>query len=122
MLDALDAGTDTVISHSYTPVSMNKVGELAKRRIQQMEAAGDLVGSIAADLHQTYDDVESGRCGFGEHQLTITVFAESPAALEAKVSKIRSVAEQAKAKLVRCNDTLAAVSYTHLTLPTKRIV
>ncbi|WP_265501434.1 VirB4 family type IV secretion/conjugal transfer ATPase [Paracoccus beibuensis] len=111
MLDALDAGTDTVISHSYTPVAMNKVSELAKRRIQQMEAAGDLVGSIAADLHETYDDVESGRCGFGEHQLTITVFADSPAALEARVSQVRGVAEQARIKLVRCNDTMAATYF-----------
>ena len=111
MLDALDAGTDTVISHSYTPVALFKISELAKRRIQQMEAAGDLVGSIADDLHQTYDDVESGRCGFGSHQVTITVFAESPAALEARVSQVRSVAEQAKVKLVRCNDTMAATFF-----------
>lgn len=114
MLDALDTGTDTVISHAYTPVAMNKVSELAKRRIQQMEAAGDLVGSIADDLRQTYDDVESGRIGFGEHQLTITVFAGSEAALEERVSQVRSVAEQAKIKLVRCNDTLAATYFaTH---------
>ena len=111
MLDALDTGTDTVISHSYTPVAMSKVSELAKRRIQQMEAAGDLVGSIADDLRQTYDDVESGRCGFGEHQLTITVFADSEPALEERVSQVRSVAEQAKVKLVRCDDTLAATYF-----------
>ena len=111
MLDPLDSGTDTVISHSYTPIAMGKVSEMAKRRIQQMEAAGDLVGSIADDLHQTYDDVESGRCGFGEHQLTITVFADSEAALEERVSQVRSVAEQSKIKLVRCDDTLAATYF-----------
>ena len=88
------------------------MSELAKRRIQQMEAAGDLVGSIADDLQQTYDDVESGRIGFGEHQMTITVFADSEAALEERVSQVRSVAEQAKFKLVRCNDTLAATYFS----------
>lgn len=108
MLDALDAGTDTVITHSYTPVAMGKVSEIAKRRIKQMQAAGDLVGSIADDLHQTYDDVESGRCGFGEHQMTITVFADSRDELETRVSQVRSVAEQAKVRLVRCDETMAA--------------
>lgn len=114
MLDALDTGMDTVITHSYTPISTTRVSELAKRRIQQMQAAGDLVGSIADDLQQTYDDVESGRCGFGEHQMTITVFAGSRDELEARVSQVRSVAEQAKVRLVRCDETMAATFFaTH---------
>lgn len=112
MLDALDTGTDTVVTHSYTPATMNKVSEIAKRRIQQMEASGDLVGSIADDLSQTYDDLESGRVGIGEHQMTVAVFAESLADLEVRISQVRSVAEAAKVKLVRCNETMAATYFS----------
>lgn len=108
MLDALDTGMDTLLTHSYTPIARQKIADLAKLRIQQMRAAGDAAGSIEDQLAATYDDVESGRLGFGEHQFTITVFADSPAALESRVSQVRGVAEQAKIRLTRLAATMEA--------------
>jgi len=113
MLDALDTGMDTLITHSYTPIARQKIADLAKLRIQQMRAAGDAAGSIEDQLQATYDDVESGRLGFGEHQFTITVFADSPDALETRVSQVRGVAEQAKIRLIRLASTMEATFFAN---------
>ncbi|WP_299912910.1 zonular occludens toxin domain-containing protein [uncultured Paracoccus sp.] len=113
MLDALDTGMDTLITHSYTPIARQKISDLAKRRIDQMRAADDAASSIEGQLQQTYDDVESGRLGFGEHQFTITVFADSPEALEARVSQVRGVAEQARIRLTRLASTMEATFFAN---------
>lgn len=114
MLDALDSGIDTVVTHSFTPLSTDKVSDMAKRRIRQMQNAEDIAGSIADDLADTYDAVEAGKMGFGEHQVTISVFGDSLVDLEAKLSRVRSAAEQAKVKLVRVHDMLPATYFaTH---------
>ncbi|MDT1064686.1 type IV secretion system protein B4 [Paracoccus sp. CPCC 101403] len=113
MLDALDTGMDTLLTHSYTPIARQKIADLAKLRIQQMRAAGDAAGSIEDQLATTYDDVESGRLGFGEHQFTITVFADSPAALETRVSQVRGVAEQARIRLTRLASTMEATFFAN---------
>lgn len=113
MLDALDTGMDTLLTHSYTPIARQKIADLAKRRIQQMRAADDAAGSIEDQLGATYDAVESGRLGFGEHQFTITVFAGSHEALEARVSQVRGVAEQAKIRLSRLASTMQATFFAN---------
>ncbi|WP_312526210.1 type IV secretion system protein B4 [Paracoccus sp. (in: a-proteobacteria)] len=113
MLDALDTGMDTLLTHSYTPIARQKIADLAKLRIQQMRAADDAAGSIEDQLGATYDDVESGRLGFGEHQFTITVFADSPDALEQRVSQVRGVAEQAKLRLTRLTSTMVATFFAN---------
>lgn len=113
MLDALDTGMDTLITHSYTPIARQRIADLAKLRIQQMRSAGDAAGSIEAQLKDTYDDVESGRLGFGEHQFTITVFADTPEALEARVSQVRGVAEHAKIRLTRLASTMEATFFAN---------
>jgi type IV secretion system protein VirB4 len=111
MFDGLDSATDLVICHSYTPLPLSRVADMARQRIQQMRAAGDAAVSIEDDLARTYDDVEAGRVGFGEHQFTITVFAPDVAQLEERVARIRGIAEQAKMTLVRTSETMAATYF-----------
>ncbi|MDF3855622.1 hypothetical protein [Paracoccus pantotrophus] len=101
MLDALDTSVDTVISHSFTPIANHKVAGRVKRRIDQMRAAGDLATSIEEQLSQLADDVEMGKLGVGAHQLSVTVYADSEADLDQRVSHIRGVAERMKVTLSR---------------------
>ena len=100
-LDDLDVRDGVVIAHSYTPASSDKIVERVKRRLGQMQAADDLAASIGEQLVQAADDVESGRLGFGEHQMSITVFAPTMDALDQKVSEIRGLAQQAGVQMVR---------------------
>lgn len=114
MLDALNSATDTVICHSFTPIAQHKIAERVKMRVGQMQAAGDLAPTIINQLLETADAVESGGQSVGLHQLTITVFADSQKELDARVSRLRGLAEQAKTRLMRCTHSLEATFFaTH---------
>jgi type IV secretion system protein VirB4 len=97
----LDVRDGVIISHSYTPANSEKIVERVKRRLGQMQASDDLAASIADQLLDAADAVESGRLGFGDHQMTVTLFAPTIEALEQKVAEVRGVAQQAGVQLVR---------------------
>lgn len=114
MLDALNCASDTVICHSFTPIAQHKIAERVKMRVGQMQAAGDLAPTIMNQLLETADAVESGGQSVGLHQLTVTIFADSQAELDARVSRLRGLAEQAKTRLTRCTHSLEATFFaTH---------
>ncbi|SMO99206.1 hypothetical protein [Paracoccus laeviglucosivorans] len=108
MLDALDTSIDTLVTHSFTPIASEKIADRVRLRVNQMRAADDLATTIQQQLIETADAVESGGKSVGNHQLTITVFADSPAALDAQVSKVKGMAERARIKLTRCSHSLEA--------------
>ncbi|NBZ89210.1 VirB4 family type IV secretion system protein [Stagnihabitans tardus] len=101
MLDALGSSQDTIITHSYTPIERASIAERVKRRVAQMRAADDIAATVETQLFEAADKAESGALGFGTHQMTITVFAESSAALDAEVARIRGIAHQNGMRLVR---------------------
>ncbi|SEO37352.1 AAA-like domain-containing protein, partial [Gemmobacter aquatilis] len=101
MLDALGAARDTIITHSYTPIERGSITEFVKRRVAQMRAAEDIAATVEAQLFVAADKSESGELGFGVHQMTITVFAEDQATLDAEVARIRGIAHQNGMRLVR---------------------
>ncbi|NEY92022.1 VirB4 family type IV secretion/conjugal transfer ATPase [Tabrizicola oligotrophica] len=101
MLDALDASIGTIIAHSYTPIDRNTISERARRKTAQMKAADDMAVSIERQLYEAADAVESGLMGFGDHQMTITVFAESLRQLDEQVARIRGIGHQAGFRLER---------------------
>jgi type IV secretion system protein VirB4 len=101
MLDALGAAQDTIITHSYTPIERGSIAERVKRRVAQMRSAEDIAATVEAQLFEAADKAESGALGFGVHQMTITVFAETEAALDCEVARIRGIAHQNGMRLVR---------------------
>jgi type IV secretion system protein VirB4 len=101
MLDALGAAQDTIITHSYTPIERGSIAERVKRRVAQMRSAEDIAATVEAQLFEAADKAESGALGFGVHQMTITVFAETEAALDSEVARIRGIAHQNGVRLVR---------------------
>ncbi len=101
MLDALGAAQDTIITHSYTPIERGSIAERVKRRVAQMRSAEDIAATVEAQLFEAADKAESGALGFGVHQMTITVFAETEGALDSEVARIRGIAHQNGMRLVR---------------------
>jgi type IV secretion system protein VirB4 len=101
MLDALGAAQDTIITHSYTPIERGSIAERVKRRVAQMRSAEDIAATVEAQLFEAADKAESGTLGFGVHQMTITVFAETETALDAEVARIRGIAHQNGMRVVR---------------------
>ena len=100
MLDALGAAQDTIIAHSYTPIERGSIAERVKRRVAQMRSAEDIAATVEAQLFEAADKAESGALGFGLHQMTITVFARTEAALDSEVARIRGIAHQNGMRLV----------------------
>ena len=101
MLDALGATQDNIITHSYTPIERGSIAERVKRRVAQMRSAEDIAATVEAQLFEAADKAESGALGFGVHQMTITVFAKTEAALDSEVARIRGIAHQNGMRLVR---------------------
>ncbi|MBC7142363.1 MAG: DUF87 domain-containing protein, partial [Rhodobacteraceae bacterium] len=112
MLDALGAARDTIITHSYTPIERGSITERVKRRVAQMRAAEDIAATIEAQLFEAADKAESGALGFGLHQMTITVFAETETALDAGVARIRGIAHQNGMRLTREVTALEATFFS----------
>ncbi|MFV0297586.1 MAG: VirB4 family type IV secretion system protein, partial [Hyphomicrobiaceae bacterium] len=107
-LDILDARDDMVISHSFTPIENLDIAERAKLRIQQMRGSEDVARTIEAQLLDAADAVESGLLGFGDHQFSITIFADTRSALDQRVAELRGAASQAGIRLIRERSCLEA--------------
>ena len=101
MLDALDAAQNTVITHSFTPIDRQVISERARRKTAQMKASEDMAVSIERQLYEAADAVESGIAGFGDHQMTITVYAPTLKQLDEDVARIRGLGHQAGFRLDR---------------------
>lgn len=101
MLDGIDAAANIIVTHVFTPVDRTVITERALSRLAQMQAAAELAGTIEAQLVDAIDDLKSGRLGFGEHQLTITVFADTPKALDAELSRLRGLALQSDVRMTQ---------------------
>jgi type IV secretion system protein VirB4 len=114
MLDALDAMRDVILTHSFTPIDRATISERARRKTAQMKAADDMAVSIERQLFEAADAVESGIAGFGDHQMTLSVYAESLKALDEKLARIRGIAHQSGIRLEREVFGLAATFFaTH---------
>lgn len=100
-LDGLDARPGINICHSYSPRDREAISRQAQLRVSQMMSQKDAAETLMADLQATANDIESRGLGFGSHQLTITVFADSEDELEERVSEITSAARKAKVILIR---------------------
>ncbi|MFV2035739.1 MAG: VirB4 family type IV secretion system protein, partial [Halocynthiibacter sp.] len=108
MLDVLDAGNNMIICHSFTPIHRDTISERAVRRAAQMQASADVAETVKNDLLLAADAIQSGTLGFGEHQFSITVFAETKTELEAAIGRISGAASQARFKMIRDRTTLEA--------------
>ena len=101
LLDGIDAAPNVIVTHSFTPVDRTSITERALGRLAQMRAAAEIAGTIEAQLVEAIDGVKAERLGFGTHQLTITVFADTREDLEAELSRLRGLALQADIRLTQ---------------------
>lgn len=109
LLDGLDLPVDLVVAHSFTPINANLMAERLKRQKRLMRAAEDGALSLLAELDEAHDDLEARRLIFGDHHMTVTVFADTPSALDALSSEIRNAAASRGVALV--NEAFAAQAH-----------
>ena len=106
MFDELNLPVDMVLTHSFTPINSNIMASRIKRQQRLMKASDDGAISLAEELVDALDDLESKRLSFGDHHMTVTVFAETEEKLEAIAAEVRNIAASEGVNLV--NESFAA--------------
>lgn len=106
MFDELNLPVDMVVTHSFTPINSNIMASRIKRQQRLMKASDDGAISLAEELVDALDELESKRLSFGDHHMTVTAFAETEEKLEAIAAEVRNIAASEGVNLV--NESFAA--------------
>ena len=109
MFDELNLPVDMVVTHTFTPINSNIMAGRIKRQQRLMKASDDGAISLAEELVEALDDLESRRLSFGDHHMTVTAFAETEEKLESIAAEIRNIAATEGVNLV--NEGFAARSH-----------
>ena len=92
MFDELNLPIDMVVTHSFTPINNNIMSKRIKRQMRLRASADDGAISLAEELPRALDDLESKRLSFGEHHMTVSVFADSEEMLATIGGEIKNTA------------------------------
>ncbi len=111
LLDALDLPLDIVLTNSFSPIPGNIMAERIQRIIRQMHASDDAAVSLRDQLALAADDQEAGRIAFGDHHLSIAVYALDRDTLERAAAQIKRVGQEIMAVIVRENMALKATYF-----------
>ena len=111
LLDGLDLPLDIVLTNSFTPIPTNIMAGRIQRIIRQMHASDDAAVSLRDQLAIAADDQEAGRIAFGNHHLSIAVYAESREMLERAAAQIKRAGQEIMAVIVRENMALKATYF-----------
>nr|AAN05190.1 RC117 [Ruegeria sp. PR1b] len=111
LLDALDLPLDIVLTNSFSPIPNNIMAERIQRIIRQMQASDDAAVSLREQLGQAADDQEAGRIAFGDHHLSVAVYAPDRDTLERAAAQIKRVGQEIMSVIVRENMALKATYF-----------
>jgi type IV secretion system protein VirB4 len=100
MLDDLNLHVYMVVTHSFVPINANIMAGRIKRQLRLMQAANDGAVSLAQEMELAQDDLESKRLIFGEHHMTVAVYARTQAALDDIAAEIRNISATSGINLI----------------------
>lgn len=80
-----------VVTHSFAFLSRAGARAVMERKQNQMVSARDRAGSQIAGLSEALDDLTSNRFVMGEHQASVLVHGDTPAALADHLSRTRAL-------------------------------
>jgi len=106
ILDELALPADMVIGHSFVPVNSNIMAERIKRQQRLMRSTDDGAVSLLAQLTDALDDLESKRLSFGDHHMTVAIYADTLDRLTDLASEVRNISSSQGIVLV--NEKFAA--------------
>jgi type IV secretion system protein VirB4 len=86
---------ELTISQSFGFVDRQAVLSKMNLAVRRMRSAEDEALSLRADLSNAKDDVAAGRAAFGEHHMTVTVRAPSPAGVSEGVAEVQAALSDA---------------------------
>ncbi len=82
---------EMTVTQSFAFVERGEALGRMNLALRRMRSTEDEALSLRDELTQAKDDVAAGRAGFGEHHTTITIHAESFAALDTHVAEVSAV-------------------------------
>ncbi len=106
MLDELTLPIDMVITQSFTPVHNSMMIHRIKHNTRMRMAFTDSARTFLSENEEALDDLETGAALFGEHHMTVSVFANSEAHLAKIAAEIRAIAASSGITLI--SETFAA--------------
>lgn len=101
MFDELNLPIDMVITHSFTPVNSNTMDDRIKRQMRLMQTTDDGAVTQYEQLAAARDELLSGRLSFGDHHMSVTLFANSVPELDDFTAEIRSSALTQGMKIIK---------------------
>jgi type IV secretion system protein VirB4 len=110
----LSAPFTFILSQSFTYMSKPVATEALLRQQRVMEQAGDLAISQVNDIDEALDDLTAGRIAFGHHHLSLTLLADSPAALKENVADAQAELADYGITVAREDVGLAAAYWAQL--------
>lgn len=100
MFDELNLPVDMIVTHSFTPINSNWMAGRIKRMMKMRASASDGAFSLTDELPTALDDLESKRLSFGDHHMTVAVFADSEEQLSSIGGEIKNTASTEGVNLV----------------------
>ena len=104
----LSAPFPLVVSQSFTFLSRPSARAVMERKQNQMISARDRAASQVSELGEALDDLVSNRFVMGDHQASVLVLGDTPAALQDNLSRTRALL--AESGLVAVREDLALES------------
>nr|WP_243145011.1 type IV secretion system protein B4 [Litoreibacter roseus] len=111
LLDRLDLPLDVVLTNSFTPIPTNIMAERIQRIARQMHASDDAAVSLRDQLLEAADDQEADRIAFGDHHLSIAVYAPDQPTLEQAAAEIKRLGQEIMGVIVREKIALKATYF-----------
>lgn len=110
----LSAPFPFILTQSFQFLSKPVAIELLLRQQRRLQTAGDLAVSQVEEIDDALDDLVSGRIVYGEHHLSLTVFAENPRQLRANLTAARAEMADCSMVVAREDWALAAAWWAQL--------
>ena len=100
MLDELNLPVDMVVTHSFVPINANIMAGRIKRQLRLMQAANDGGVSLGQEVGIGQDGLEFKSLIFGEHHMTVAVYARTQTALDDIAAEIRNISATSGINLI----------------------
>jgi type IV secretion system protein VirB4 len=110
----LSAPFPFILTQSFQFLSKPVAIELLLRQQRRLQTAGDLAVSQVEEIDDALDDLASGRIVYGEHHLSLTVFAENSRQLRANLTAARAEMADCSMVVVREDWALGAAWWAQL--------
>lgn len=110
----LSAPFPCILTQSFQFLSKPVAIELLLRQQRRLQTAGDLAVSQVEEIDDALDDLASGRIVYGEHHLSLTVFAADPRSLRANLTAARAEMADCSMVVAREDWALSAAYWAQL--------